>query len=140
MALGAAFWNDFRITANSSNNRIDEAANMPFHSMHMGRREADEGSLAVSGLQSALLKIQQDNNLLLPFFRPGLIGSWGPFNISQNELDNASFGSTTDLAVKLFQKQHGFLDVDGKAGINTLRELDRILASLEFPGPSPFGL
>jgi hypothetical protein len=135
MALKAQFWNDYKPNA-----RLDQAANVPFQSLNMGRQAADEGSLAVRALHDALFRIQANSSrLLFPYFPdPTVAGNqWGPFDIDSNEYANASYGNTTRLAVQKFQQQDATLAVDGKAGMKTFGRLDDMLAWLEMPAPSP---
>jgi hypothetical protein len=60
-----------------------------------------------------------------PYGPPG--AAWGPF---YGGLRN-EFGPIEDYAVRLFQSQSGNLEVDGKAGIETLHRLDEIVCYLE---------
>ena len=58
---------------------------------------------------------------------------------SENEahvIDDAAFGTSTELAVQKFQEQAD-LDPDGKVGMKTLTQLDNMLAFLEIPNPQP---
>jgi hypothetical protein len=132
MALKAKFWRDF-----DAFKRLNQAASVPFHSLHLASK--DNGSSAVTALQAALKRIQDNSaRLLFPFFPdPQVAGfQWGPFNIAKEDRDNAAFGTSTDLAVQKFQKQ-ALLKVDGKAGMETLGKLDDMLAFLEIPAPPP---
>jgi hypothetical protein len=132
MALTARFWRDFK-----DQRRLNLAANTPFHSLHLASR--DNGSSAVTALQDALKRIQDNSpRLVFPFVPdPEVAGfQWGPFDIAQLDLDAAAFGTSTELAVKRFQKQ-AQLEADGKAGMNTFAQLDQMLAFLEIPSPLP---
>jgi hypothetical protein len=61
----------------------------------------------------------------------GPVGAeWGPFPHLDDDERQGDFGSPTEDAVIRFQHQAG-LDVDGFAGIDTLHQLDPIVAFLE---------
>jgi hypothetical protein len=110
--------------------RFTEAATVPFRSLHMGRLHTREESLAVNRLQTFLQDLQSSSALLptrllarrTPFSPPTF---FGPFNFGNESVQggNPQFGRQTDLAVRRFQEQVGTLDVDGKAGMQTLHEL-----------------
>ena len=115
--------------------RVREAANKAFQSMQLG---LDTGRFAVTLVQTALKRIEFDSSKLpaqlrprLKFdddTRPGL--QWGPFFIADDERQGRVYGGDTHTAVVRFQRQAG-LDLDGKAGINTLTRLDKILHFVE---------
>ncbi|HEX4590930.1 MAG TPA: peptidoglycan-binding domain-containing protein [Gemmataceae bacterium] len=135
MALKAKFWRDF-----DAQTRLNQASSVPFHSIHLASR--DNGTDAVTAVQEALERIEVNSpRLLFPFAPDAEVTGfrWGPYDIAQVDLDDASFGTSTDLAVQRFQKQ-AELDADGKVGMNTFRQLDEMLAFLEIPAPpqSPF--
>jgi peptidoglycan hydrolase-like protein with peptidoglycan-binding domain len=134
MALKAKFWDSF-----DKKDRVDQAASVPFHSIHLASH--DNGTSAVTAIQEGLKRIEQNTGRFIFFFRPEPIelpGSrWGPFNINQEvDIDGASFGTSTDLAVQKFQEQAD-LEPDGKVGMKTLTQLDNMLAFLEIPNPQP---
>jgi hypothetical protein len=121
-----------RLTQSS---RLKEAGNTPFHSMS----ERDDGSTAVVILNDALADIASGSpflpNRLLPrpFGPNGPPGvAWGPFfNIQSNTLDPVN--------IRRFQRQAGDLDIDGKAGMQTLNRLDEIMVHLETARPVSSG-
>src|SRR6266480_4442736 len=118
--------------------RIQLAASVPFHSMQMGR---DGGTDSITRLQGALIELELFNNLLPPKHRPvGPLGAsgppsagWGPFEVEGFERQQQQFGFTTQLAIQRFQRQAGMRgsDVDGKAGIQTLKRLDEITTFID---------
>ncbi|HEX3870169.1 MAG TPA: peptidoglycan-binding domain-containing protein [Pirellulales bacterium] len=132
MQLKANFWNDF-----TPRTRVDQAGTTPFHSIHLASR--DNGTPAVEAVQAALKRIADKSpQLVFPFVPdPDVTGfRWGPFDIVQSEIDDSAFGTSTDLAVQRFQKQAA-LQADGKAGMDTLGQIDSMLAFLEIPAPPP---
>lgn len=110
--------------------RFTEAATVPFRSLHMGRPHSPEESRAVARLQTRLKDLQLFSILLpakLMVHRGGSNAPpsfFGPFEFGQESVlgGNPHFGRMTDLAVRRFQEQAD-IEVDGKAGMNTLFEL-----------------
>lgn len=132
MTLKARFWNDF-----GDRTRVNQAASVPFHSIHVA--SGDNGTRAVEAIQAVLERIADNSpRLLFPFVPdPTVTGfRWGPFNVAQSDIDDSAFGTSTDLAVQRFQKQ-AELTSDGKAGMNTLTQIDNMLSFLEIPTPPP---
>lgn len=126
--LKATFWQDLR--------RLQEAASVPFRSLHFGGGDNEE---VVTRYQQVLESIQTFSFLLpdplLPHPKgkngpPGV--QWGPFI----PLDRRGFfGTFTQLNTMRFQRQAG-LQVDGKAGMLTLPRIDELLVFLEQNVPS----
>ena len=119
LPLMASFW--------KHNARLQEAKTRPFRSMIKGR---DTGTEAVQLLQAALVRLDGTINFL-----GGDSVVSGPFFIPASEFDpgdasRCAFGLHTEKAVKLFQGQSR-IEVDGFAGIMTLRVMDMLLSSLE---------
>jgi peptidoglycan hydrolase-like protein with peptidoglycan-binding domain len=116
--------------------RFTEAATVPFRSLNMGRTNTPEESIAVSRLQNQLTLLEKNSFLLptrllarrTPFSPPS---GYGPFVFGQETVlgGNPKFGRLTDIAVRTFQAQAD-LDVDGKAGINTLGKLSERVSAI----------
>ena len=116
--------------------RYTEASTVPFHSLHMGRKNTTEESHAVNTLQSRLSLIEQFSSMLpsrllahpTPFSPPSF---YGKFVFGQESVlgGNPHFGRLTDIAVRKFQFQTG-LEEDGKAGMITLGKLNERVAAI----------
>lgn len=109
--------------------RLQEAKTTPFRSMKEGR---DLHTESIRLLQGALFLVDGSVALLAP----GSV-KYGPFTIPSSEHDpadgkNCEFGPHTRKAVEKFQEQSG-LDVDGFAGIMTLRVMDMQLNFVSDP-------
>lgn len=109
--------------------RLQEAKTTPFRSMKQGR---DLHTESVRLLQGALFLVEGSVALLAP----GSV-KYGPFSIPPSEHDpenakSCEFGPHTRKAVEKFQEQSG-IDVDGFAGIFTLRVLDMQLNFVSDP-------
>ena len=127
MGLNARQW--------GGNKRINEAASMPFRSMHTGQYGDSDMGEPVQILSQTLKYIELHSYQLParllphpngPQSPPGI--EWGPFDISTTA---ETFSELLRVAVMKFQKQAGDLDVDGKAGMNTFRRLDELMVYLE---------
>jgi hypothetical protein len=119
--LQASYWTK-TVQAGKDQDRLQLAANAPGHSVHAASN--DNGTSVVMAIQSALLMIPDYSGQLTPPI--DLSGTWGPYPIDQGELDNKTFGTTTIIAVKLFQKQNQ-IDQDGKVGRHTFNCLDSLM-------------
>lgn len=111
------------------NPRLQEAKTTPFRSM---KEHRDTGAEAVRLLQGALFLVEGSVALLVS----GGV-KYGPFSIPPSEHDpenaaNCQFGPHTRKAVEKFQEQSA-LEVDGFAGIMTLRVLDMQLNFVSDP-------
>lgn len=113
--------------------RYTQALTVPFQSLRMGRSDSPDESAAVANLQKNL-------NLLTTFWyllpedlqsspggvpNPEMImkGVFGPYYLGDEAEEGAAyFGPLTEQAVRDFQEEVR-IEVDGKAGMNTLREL-----------------
>jgi len=113
--------------------RYTQALTVPYQSLRMGRADAPDERDAVATLQKNL-------NLLTTFWyllpeglqaspggvpNPDMIikGVFGPYHWGDEADEKAAyFGPCTEQAVKNFQEEVR-IDADGKAGMNTLREL-----------------
>jgi hypothetical protein len=117
-----------------NNARANEAANAPFHSLRFKAWNSDDAG-AISLLQFALITIEAASPRLLPKDRPTNPpfkgGPWGRFFLDNtDEFKVGTYDMPTELAVRRFQDEAG-LEVDGLAGMNTLRRLDKILVAVE---------
>src|SRR5262245_57994870 len=111
--------------------RYEEASTVPLRSLHMGRAQTPAESKAVQLMQERLQFVAKwwhrlPSRLMARRGPNSPPSAYGPFFFGHEEkfFENlARFGRLTDLAVKQFQEQAG-LEVDGKAGINTLGKLN----------------
>jgi murein L,D-transpeptidase YcbB/YkuD len=109
-----------------NNERLKQAAFTAFRSMQKGR---DKGTLAV-------FKLQQGIDFMNGRAAPDGSGLFGPFasdlggehTFEEGEkfFRNCFFGPNTEAAVRAIQAKLG-LNVDGKAGIETLPAMDLVL-------------
>ena len=135
MRLKAKFWQDHW--------RANQAANVPFHSLRAKPWNTDDTG-AVSLLQFALIRIEKASPRLAPKDLPTGLGykggPWGRFfldSTDENDMDGFKVGTydwPTEGAVTKFQREAG-LEVDGRAGMNTLHRLDKVLLAVEKLSP-----
>ena len=116
--------------------RYTEAATVPFRSLHMGRLDTVAEMNAVNELQRRL-NIVQPFWILLPtrlMARPSPFSppsGYGPFAFGKESGAFATFGRLTEIAVRKFQSQAPkSLEIDGKAGIDTLGFLDELIEAI----------
>jgi peptidoglycan hydrolase-like protein with peptidoglycan-binding domain len=112
--------------------RYSQASTVAYSSLHVGRPHTEKEEQAVWRLQHRL-DVLQNKWMHLPShlmcrIGPGATPSrYGPFHFGDEftlEGEGSYFGRLTDLAVRKFQEQAD-LEVDGKAGINTLGKLNQ---------------
>ena len=117
----------------TQSSRITVAQTQPFSSLGPGERDGD----AVDRLQVALFNIQEHSDLLTPDLlpTPPAGSKWLTELFTRDEFDSQSFGPNTTFSVKAFQTQVGRVQVDGRAGMETLPFLDKIVAFLEVALP-----
>lgn len=115
--------------------RIQKAASVPFKSIKYGERD-----MAVQYLMMVLRDIERHSSALPnslmprpsgPFGPPGT--HWGTFRL-EPDIYSSNLTNSGEYSISLFQKQAGNLEVDGKAGMETIQRLDEIQFYLESNG------
>jgi len=92
--------------------------------------EEQASSLPASLLPNSFVSEEDPTDVFQPL--------WGNFKLDPGDFQFAFLSIDTEADIRTFQDQAG-LDDDGKAGINTLSRLDRIVFFLEGQGPlKPF--
>ena len=118
--------------------RIQRAMNFKFASLKRGLRDE-----AVQRLLIALSNIEEQSGTLPPELSAVFvsaedeltsIGNWGPFNLDRTDFESATIGRATEEDIETFQLEARGLEADGKAGMNTIPQLDKIVAFLEARG------
>jgi peptidoglycan hydrolase-like protein with peptidoglycan-binding domain len=123
--LKSKYWAKW-VTGDKDQNRLQLAANAPFHSVHAASN--DNGSTVITGIQNALVLIEEYSNLIISPLDGS--NSWGPFPLKGSETDSATFGPSTVSSVRTFQKQ-ATIAQDGKVGMDTFTCLDSILVEIQ---------